>query len=61
MPEKTVEQLAETLSVPVARLLQQMKQAGLPQKKPEEAVTDENQELLLAYLKRVHGESQESP
>ena len=32
MPEKTVEQLAETLSVPVARLLQQMKQAGLPQK-----------------------------
>ena len=61
MPEKTVEQLAETLSVPVARLLQQMQQAGLPQKKPEEAVTDENQELLLAHLKRVHGESQESP
>ncbi len=61
MPEKTVEQLAETLSVPVARLLQQMQQAGLPQKKPEEAVTDENQKLLLAHLKRVHGESQESP
>ena len=61
MPEKTVELLAETLSVPVARLLQQMQEAGLPQNKPGEAVTDENQEILLAYLKRVHGESQESP
>lgn len=61
MPEKTVEQLAETLSVPVARLLQQMQKAGLSQNKPGEAVTDENQEILLAYLKRVHGESQESP
>ena len=61
MPEKTVEQLAETLSVPVARLLQQMQEAGLSQNKPGEAVTDENQEILLAYLKRVHGESQESP
>ena len=61
MPEKTVEQLAETLSVPVARLLQQMQEAGLSQNKPGEAVTDENQEILIAYLKRVHGESQESP
>ena len=47
MPEKTVELLAETLGVPVARLLQQMQEAGLPQNKPGEAVTDENQKILL--------------
>ena len=61
MPEKSVEQLAETLRVPVDRLLQQMQEAGLPQDKSGAMVTDENQEKLLAYLKQTHGGSQEAP
>ena len=61
MADKSVEQLAETLSVTVDRLLQQMKEAGLPQNTSEDMVTDDNQQELLAYLKRSHGESEDAP
>ncbi|HAK52130.1 MAG TPA: translation initiation factor IF-2 [Gammaproteobacteria bacterium] len=61
MADKSVEQLAETLSVTVDRLLQQMKEAGLPQSTSEDMVTDDNQQELLAHLKRSHGESEDAP
>jgi translation initiation factor IF-2 len=61
MAEKSVGQLAETLSVTVDRLLQQMQEAGLPQDTRDDMVTDDNQQELLAYLKRSHGESDGAP
>ena len=61
MAEKSVGQLAETLSVTVDRLLQQMQEAGLPQSTRDDMVTDNNQQELLAYLKRSHGESDNVP
>ena len=61
MAEKSVGQLAETLSVTVDRLLQQMQESGLPQDTRDDMVTDDNQQELLAYLKRSHGESDDAP
>ena len=61
MADKSVEQLSETLSVTVERLLEQMQEAGLPQKKSDDQVTEEHQQELLAFLKRSHGESESEP
>jgi translation initiation factor IF-2 len=61
MAVKSVEQLAETLGVPVERLMQQMQEAELPQKEAVDAVTEEDQQVLLAFLKRSHGEEEAAP
>jgi translation initiation factor IF-2 len=61
MADKSVEQLSETLSVTVERLLEQMQEAGLHQKKSDDQVTEEHQTELLAYLKRSHGEYEPEP
>ena len=38
-----------------------MSEAGLPHTKADEAVSDEDKQTLLAYLKRSHGESTKAP
>ena len=47
----TVKQLAAVVGAPVDRLLQQMKDAGLPQTKPAESVSDKEKYALLSFLK----------
>jgi translation initiation factor IF-2 len=61
MAQVTVQQLAEVVGASVDRLLTQMKDAGLPHSDAEQAVSDEDKQTLLAYLKRSHGESNEAP
>ena len=61
MAQVTVQQLAETVGASVDRLLSQMKDAGLPHKEAEEAVSDEDKQTLLAFLKKSHGESTDAP
>ncbi|MDH3993601.1 MAG: translation initiation factor IF-2 associated domain-containing protein, partial [Gammaproteobacteria bacterium] len=61
MAQVTVQQLAEVVGASVERLLTQMKEAGLPHGEAEQAVSDEDKQTLLAYLKRSHGESTEAP
>ena len=61
MAQVTVQQLAEVVGASVERLLTQMKEAGLPHGDAEEAVSDEDKQTLLAYLKRSHGESTAAP
>jgi translation initiation factor IF-2 len=61
MGQVTVEQLAEVVGASSERLLTQMKEAGLPHKKAEEAVSDEDKQTLLQFLKRSHGESTDAP
>ena len=60
MSEITVKQLAESVGAPVARLLTQMQEAGLPHSDINEMVSDEQKQVLLAHLKRSHGESTDS-
>lgn len=61
MAVKTVEQLAGSLAVPVERLLQQMQETGLPQKNADDPVIDDEEQRLLAFLKRSHGETEDAP
>jgi len=61
MAQVTVQQLAEVVGASVDRLLMQMKDAGLPHSAAGEAVSDEDKQTLLAFLKRSHGESEAAP
>ena len=61
MAQVTVQQLAETVGASVERLLAQMKDAGLPHTQAQEPVSDEDKQMLLAFLKRSHGESTAAP
>jgi translation initiation factor IF-2 len=61
MGQVTVQQLAEVVGASSERLLTQMKEAGLPHTEAEEAVSDEDKQTLLKYLKRSHGEAVEAP
>ena len=57
MADVTVKQLADTVGAPVDRLLKQMMEAGLEHKSEGDAVTEEQKQVLLGFLKRSHGEA----
>ena len=61
MTQVTVKELALVVATPVERLLQQMREAGLPHSRAEQVVTDEEKQKLLAHLKSSHGEKLEEP
>ena len=61
MAEVTVEQLAKTVGTDPDKLLSQMKDAGLPHKKADEGVSDDDKRTLLAHLKRSHGSEEAAP
>ncbi|GIZ12277.1 translation initiation factor IF-2 [Pseudomonas sp. NCCP-436] len=61
MTQVTVKELAQVVGTPVERLLQQMREAGLPHKSAEQVVTDSEKQALLAYLKSSHGDRVEEP
>lgn len=61
MVDVTVIKLAEVVGVPVDRLLNQMKEAGLGHGAAQDKVSDEEKQTLLAYLKKSHGESDQTP
>ncbi len=55
MADVTVGKLAETVGIDPDRLLQQMADAGLSQKKITDTVSDTEKQTLLAFLKTSHG------
>lgn len=55
MTRLTVEGLANTVAVPVERLLEHFKDAGLSQKKDSDIVTNEDKYVLLEYLRKLGG------
>ncbi len=61
MAEVTVNELAKTVGASVERLLAQMEQAGLSHTAGDAAVSDEEKQTLLAYLKGLHGEQGGEP
>jgi translation initiation factor IF-2 len=56
MSDVTVKQLADTVGTPVDRLIKQMQEAGLAHSRDDEVVTDEEKQMLLAFLKASHGD-----
>lgn len=55
MSDVIVSQLAESIGASVDRLLKQMEDAGLPQRKSDQNVSDEQKEVLLKFLRESHG------
>ncbi|WP_394182606.1 translation initiation factor IF-2 [Marinomonas posidonica] len=58
MTVQTVKILSELVNKPVDKLLAQMKEAGLPQTKADQEVSEVEKQVLLNYLKRQHGEGE---
>jgi len=56
MADVTISELAKMVGVPEERLLEQVKEAGLPQKKADDAMTNDERATLLLSLKSKHGE-----
>jgi translation initiation factor IF-2 len=56
-----VKELAKVVDTPVERLLQQMREAGLPHTAAEQVVTDNEKQALLTHLKSGHKAKVEEP
>jgi translation initiation factor IF-2 len=61
MTKVTVKQLAVEVKTPVERLLQQMREAGLPHTAADEGVSDSEKQSLLTHLKSSHKAKVEEP
>lgn len=57
MTDKTVKELAKNVGRPVEKLLEQLVEAGLPARNADGIVSEAEQEQLVAYLKRTHGQA----
>jgi translation initiation factor IF-2 len=57
MADLSITDLAKMVGVPVERLLEQIKEAGLPQTNPADTITNEQRSVLLAFLKSRHGDT----
>ncbi len=55
MPEVKLSQFASVVGIPVERLQEQIVEAGLPEKSPDEMITDEEKKHLLTHLRGKHG------
>ena len=58
MSDVTVTQLAEVLGMEVARLIEQLNEAGIDVNDADAAVTNEDKKKLLAFLRTSHGKSE---
>jgi len=61
MSEVTVTQLANDIGAPVERLLKQINDAGLTARSEGDAVSDDEKQTLLTFLKKSHGEDEGEP
>ncbi|NIE78080.1 translation initiation factor IF-2 [Pantoea sp. Tr-811] len=61
MTQVTVKELAQEVEAPVERLLQQMREAGLPHTDAGQVVTDNEKQTLLSHLKSSHKSKAEEP
>ena len=61
MTQVTVKELAQEVAAPVERLLQQMREAGLPHTDAGQLVSDNEKQALLTHLKSSHKAKVEEP
>ncbi|UWX04543.1 hypothetical protein H1235_06940 [Pseudoxanthomonas sp. NC8] len=55
--QTTIRKLAELVSTPVEKLLEQLAEAGMPFSDPDQVVTSSEKLKLLGFLKRAHGKA----
>ena len=58
MSNKTVRQLAEVVKIPLERLLEQLKEAGLSANAPDDVINEDEKMQLLAHLRKRHGKDE---
>ncbi len=58
MSDKTVRQLAEIVKIPLERLLEQLKEAGLSASAPDDFINEDEKMQLLAHLRKRHGKTE---
>jgi len=58
MSNKTVRQLAEVVKIPLERLLEQLKEAGLSASAPDDVINEDEKMQLLAHLRKRHGKDE---
>ncbi|EMH6465797.1 translation initiation factor IF-2 N-terminal domain-containing protein, partial [Acinetobacter baumannii] len=51
MTDKSIKELALSVGRPVEKLLEQAREAGLPQRTADDIITTEQQDTLVNYLK----------
>ena len=56
MTDKSIKELAVNVGLPVEKLLDQVRDAGLPQTKAEDTISVEQQDRLVSHLKKLHGQ-----
>lgn len=56
MTDKSIKELALSVGRPVEKLLEQAREAGLPQRTADDIITTEQQDTLVNHLKKVHGQ-----
>jgi translation initiation factor IF-2 len=61
MSDKTVRELAEVVKIPLERLLEQLKEAGLSVSTADEVISDDDQTKLLTHLRSRHGKPAGEP
>nr|WP_315280587.1 translation initiation factor IF-2 [uncultured Acinetobacter sp.] len=55
MTDKSIKELALSVGRPVEKLLEQVRDAGLPQRKADDIISTEQQSTLVNHLKKFHG------
>ncbi len=60
MPEVTISEFASDVGVSVERIQEQLVEAGLPNKKADEVITESEKSELLGFLRKKHGKDENS-
>lgn len=55
MTDKSIKELALSVGRPVEKLLEQVRDAGLPQRNADDIISTEQQSTLVNHLKKFHG------
>ncbi|MFW1754016.1 translation initiation factor IF-2 [Acinetobacter wanghuae] len=55
MTDKSIKELALSVGRPVEKLLEQVREAGLPQRKADDIITPEQQDNLMSHVKKSQG------
>ncbi|MCF7986751.1 MAG: translation initiation factor IF-2 [Methylovulum sp.] len=58
MSDKTVRQLAEVVKIPLEKLLEQLKEAGLSANSADDVISEEEKMQLLGHLRKRHGKAE---
>jgi translation initiation factor IF-2 len=61
MTDVTVKQFADVVGIPLERLLGQLGDSGLPVKRADDTITDNEKLQLLSHLRHLHGKDADSP